>query len=125
MIRTSAESADSFTAHDVVFHSHVRSQLGSRQLAAWRADFVPNTAGRPHRMSAEEVFHVLAGEITTEVDGYTALLRAGETIAVPAGSLFCASNLSGSPASAWVVTPVGMTVTMEDDSSFMAPPWAQ
>lgn len=125
MIRTSSESAESFAVQDVTFHSHVRSQLGSRQLAAWKADFDPETPGRPHRMSTEEVFHVLAGEITAEVDGDTALLRAGETIAVPAGSLFCASNLSNQPASAWVVTPTGMTVTMEDDSSSFRPPWAQ
>jgi quercetin dioxygenase-like cupin family protein len=125
MIRTSQESAQAFSAHDVVFRSHVRSELGSRELAAWQADFAANTSGKPHRMSTEEVFHVLAGEIATEVDGQAALLRAGETIAVPAGSLFRASNLSSRPASAWVVTPVGMTVTMEEDSAFMRPPWAQ
>lgn len=76
-------------------------------------------------MSVEEVFRVLTGRITIEIDDQSAEISADEVIAIPAGSRFRVSNATDHTATAWVVTSLGMTVTMEEDATSMAPPWAQ
>ena len=125
MIHATPDTAQAHNMHGVVFRSHIRSELGSSQLAAWQADFPPHTPGQVHRMSVEEVFRMLTGTLVIDIEGERAELSSGDVVAVPAGVSFCVTNDGDDPATAWVVTPVGMTVTMEGASTSMAPPWAQ
>jgi quercetin dioxygenase-like cupin family protein len=125
MNRATPAHARTFSVHGVTFRSFVRSATGSTQLAAWRAEFAPRTPGRPHRMSTEEILHVLEGELHVDVDGDAVDVAAGEAVAVPPGALLTVDNRRDEPAAAWVTTPLGMTATMEADGSALTPPWAQ
>jgi quercetin dioxygenase-like cupin family protein len=114
-----------FSVHGVIFRSFMRSETGASQMGAWQAEFAPHTPGVPHRMSVEEVFRVLSGRLTVEIDDENAEVSAGDTVSVPAGARFRVSNESDELASAWVVTPLGMNFLLEDSACAVNPPWAQ
>lgn len=118
-------SGRTYTMHGVTFTSHASSATGAAQLAGWCADFEPHSPGQPHRMSHEELLHVLTGTLTVDIDGQRFEAGTGDTVLIPAGASFCANNLSDQPARAWVVTTLGMTATMDADGSPITPPWAQ
>ena len=125
MMHLSAQRADDYGMHGVTFRSFARSATGATQVGAWQAEFAPETPGEPHRMSVEEVLRVLSGQLRVEIDEEALDVVAGEAVVVPAGALLRVSNTTLEPAAAWVVTPLGMTVTMEADGARFAPPWAQ
>lgn len=118
-------STRTFAMHGVQFHSYASSAFGSARLAAWRAEFAPRTPGQPHRMSHEEVLHVLSGTLQVEVEHDRFTARAGDGVLVPANALFRVSNDADDPAEVWVTTELGMTATMEADGTAVQPPWAQ
>lgn len=120
-----SQPAAALDVHDVRFFPYANSASGERELAAWRAEFQPRTEGRPHTMSDEEVLYLLAGELTVEIDADGFILRAGEAMLVPAGAVLRVSNASENPASAWVVTRLGMTAAMTTTGQGFTPPWAQ
>lgn len=60
---------------------------------------VPQGGGpAPHRHDFEEMFHVLEGEIEATFRGEKSVVRAGETINVPANAPHSFTNVSGQPA---------------------------
>lgn len=124
-MHATTQDARTFEVHGVTFHSFVTSHTGATRLAAWRADFAPHTPGQAHSMSEEEVFHCLAGTLEVELDADRFTVRAGESVLVPAGTVFRVSNDTGEPAQAWVTSLIGMRATMQADGSELAPPWAQ
>lgn len=119
------QDATTFQVHDVTFRSFARSGSGAHRLGAWEAEFAPDTPGRPHRMTEEEVLLVLEGTLDVEVADETFTVPAGDAVLVPAGALFRVSNTAPSPARAWVTTSLGMSATMEADGQQLSPPWAQ
>ncbi len=125
MPRIAATTAPVFHAHGVQFTSHVSTAAGSESLAAWRADFAPDTPGQAHTMSREEILYVLGGELDVEIGENEFRASTGDAVLVPAHTPFRVSNISDAPASAWVTTTVGMTATMLDSGDEFAPPWAQ
>jgi mannose-6-phosphate isomerase-like protein (cupin superfamily) len=114
-----------FTMHGVAFTSYASTDAGAAQLGAWRADFAPETPGQAHRMSHEEVLYVISGVLDVEIDDERFLAEPGSAVLVPAKARFRISNTTTQPARAWVVTPLGMTATMEATGEQMTPPWAQ
>lgn len=118
------EKTTTFDVHGVAFTSHASSATGASHLGAWQADFAPATPGLVHTMSEEEILHVLDGRLDVEIGAESFTVGAGETVIVPAGSRFRVSNTADRPARAWVVTPLGMTATLETGER-MSPPWAQ
>ena|SRR5690349_8656790 len=124
-MRLTTASARIFQMHGVTFHSIARTDTGATQLAAWQAEFSPHTPGVAHRMSHEEIFRVLDGQLSVEVDGVQASLSAGDCIIVAPGAQFRVSNDTSHQAAAWVVTAVGMTASLSDEADPIAPPWAQ
>lgn len=115
-----------YSMHGVTFTAYANSATGAAQLAGWCADFAPGTSGQRHRVSAEELLHVLEGRLEIQIDHDVFEASAGETVLVPAGAAFRVSNAADVPARAWVVTTLGLTATMEDsDGTTLAPPWAQ
>ena len=58
----------------------------------------PNGGPPPHRHDFEEMFTVLDGEIEATFRGETVVLRAGETINVPANAPHSFTNAGNSPA---------------------------
>ncbi|HEY0813165.1 MAG TPA: cupin domain-containing protein [Pseudonocardia sp.] len=58
----------------------------------------PNGGPPPHRHDFEEMFTVLEGEVSATFRGETVVLRAGETINVPANAPHSFTNAGSSPA---------------------------
>ena len=57
---------------------------GSKTLAIWRVDMAPAVAGPHHSFGAEQVWTVLAGSVTVELDGKEH--TTGDTVVMPAGT---------------------------------------
>jgi mannose-6-phosphate isomerase-like protein (cupin superfamily) len=82
------------------------------------------TEGVAHRVTREEVFLLLSGELLVTLDGVSGRLTPGEVVLVPAGAELRVDNTSATPASAWVTTSVGLEATMPDGST-ISPPWVR
>jgi quercetin dioxygenase-like cupin family protein len=54
-------------------------------LSLWRVEMEPGISGPLHTFDREQLWTVLAGELTIAVDGAPADLAAGDTIVIPAG----------------------------------------
>ncbi|MFI5491593.1 cupin domain-containing protein [Actinoplanes sp. NPDC051859] len=109
--------------HGATFHSYVAPSRGSQELSAWRLEIADGTIGAPHQVSKEEVLFILAGEVTTTINGERATVRAGEAAFVPAGAQFAIDNTGGATAKAWVTTSAGLKATLADGTE-ISPPWA-
>lgn len=59
--------------------------LGGAGHSLWRVDMRPGAAGPPHAFDAEQVWTVLDGGATVEVDGEALALSPGDTVVLPAG----------------------------------------
>ena len=116
--------AVTYRLHGSTFQSFVAPASGSQELCAWRLEVAAGQRGVAHRVSREEVFLLLDGELTVVLDGESGVLRRGEVVRVPAGAEFRADNTSGGPATAWVTTSAGLEATLEDGSS-ISPPWVR
>lgn len=125
MLHLTPDTNTPIDLHGVTFTPFARSSSGATSLAAWTADFAPHAEGQAHTMSEEEIFYVTAGELEVEVGPDCATVRAGEAVVVPSDTPFRVTNSVDAPARAWVTTTIGMTATMLDDGSHLAPPWAQ
>lgn len=110
--------------HGVTFSSFISSDSGADELAAWRAEFEPNTSGLVHIMTKEEILHVLDGDLAVDIDQEHFTARHGDAVLIPAGARFRASNETGDPARAWIVTLIGMQASMGSGDA-ISPPWAQ
>ena len=111
--------------HGVTFSSFASTASGARTIAAWQAEFAPQTPGRPHTMTEEEVLRVLTGALDVEVDGDRFTAAPGDAVLVPAGSVLTVGNSTDEVAHAWVTSVVGMKATMLEGGAPLAPPWAQ
>lgn len=71
---------------------------------------VPAGSGPPpHRHDFEEAFHVLAGEIEVTFRGEATVVRAGETVAIPANAPHAFRNTTADPARLLcLVSPAGL-----------------
>ena len=125
MVHLVGEQARVFRMHGVTFTLFASSASGARSLAAWRADFEPDTPGRAHTMTQEEVLYVTGGALDVEIDGESCTAETGDAVLVPSGAVLRVTNATAEPASAWVTTLVGMTATMRGGGEQIAPPWAQ
>lgn len=90
---------------------------------------VPHGGGPPpHRHDFEEMFHVLEGEIEATFRGERSVVRAGETINIPANAPHSFTNVSEQPARLFCVcTPPGQEEFFEEigvavDSRTTTPP---
>ena len=110
--------------HGSTFHSFAAPRSGSRELCAWRLEVTAGTEGVAHRVTREEVFLLLGGELTVTLDGVTSRVGPGEVVMVPAGAELKVDNTSAGTATAWVTTSVGLQATLPDGSR-ISPPWVR
>jgi mannose-6-phosphate isomerase-like protein (cupin superfamily) len=110
--------------HGSTFHSFAAPAGGSKELCAWRLEVAGGSEGIAHRVSREEVFLLITGELVVTLDGVTATLAPGEVVLVPAGGQIKVDNPSSATATAWVTTSVGLEATMPD-GSLISPPWVR
>ncbi|WP_430332339.1 cupin domain-containing protein [Rhodococcus sp. ACT016] len=125
MAHLTDEEARVFQMHGVTFNSFAAGASGARTLAAWRADFSPDTPGQAHTMTEEEVLYVLGGALDVEIDDESFTARAGDCVLVPKGAVLRVTNATPEPASAWVTSLIGMKAAMHAGGDQIAPPWAQ
>jgi len=125
MVHLPEKEARVFQMHGVTFNSFAATASGARTLAAWRADFSPNTPGQAHTMTKEEVLYVLRGALDIELDDESFTAGVGDCVVVPEGALFRVTNATPEPASAWVTSLIGMKAAMQAGGDRIAPPWAQ
>jgi quercetin dioxygenase-like cupin family protein len=59
---------------------------GAAGRAVWRVDMRAGQAGPEHAFDAEQVWTVIEGAATVELDGATHALAAGDTVVMPAGA---------------------------------------
>jgi quercetin dioxygenase-like cupin family protein len=59
---------------------------GGSGLAVWRMDITPGAAGPVHAYDTEQVWTVIAGRATVELDGGPVAVAAGDTLVIPAGT---------------------------------------
>lgn len=107
--------------HGSTFTSFVAPSHGSEQLCAWRLDVPADTRGVAHRVTHEEVLLVLAGSLSASIDDVDSIAGPGDVLRVPAGATFRVST-GDAPASAWVVTSVGLQAVTADGAR-ITPPW--
>ena len=120
--------APTFTHAGITFRPLAVPSRGSREVAVWRTELPPGATSEPHSMSREEVFVVVQGRISGEVDGQPLEAGTGDAVIVPAGALLVLRNAGDSPAVVTAVTSVGMQATVptpDGGRATFAPPWAQ
>src|SRR5258706_14653687 len=79
--------------HGVRFVAYANPGTGAEQVCAWRGEVPAGTAGVAHRVSHEEIVHVLSGRLRFQIDGETADLDAGDVAIVPAGAQLKLANV--------------------------------
>jgi quercetin dioxygenase-like cupin family protein len=109
--------------HGVRFVAYANPGSGAQQVCAWRGEIPAGMTGVGHRVSHEEVMHVMSGTIRLRIDGESADLGPGDVAIVPAGAELCLDNVGDRDATMWVATSVGLEATLADGST-LRPPWA-
>jgi quercetin dioxygenase-like cupin family protein len=59
---------------------------GGAGLAVWRMDITPGAAGPVHAYDTEQVWTVVRGAATVELDGGPVTVAPGDTLVIPAGA---------------------------------------
>jgi quercetin dioxygenase-like cupin family protein len=95
---------------------------GGAGRAVWRVDMRPGQIGPEHAFDAEQVWTVIEGAATVELDGATHALAAGDTVVMPAGA---ARRVTSAPAgfAAIVSAPAGARARLADGTDKGVPPW--
>jgi quercetin dioxygenase-like cupin family protein len=80
---------------------------GGAGLAVWRMDITPGAAGPVHAYDTEQVWTVISGAATVELDGGAITVTPGDTLVIPAGAIrqMIADPQAG--VSAISITPAG------------------
>ncbi|MFC7534700.1 cupin domain-containing protein [Actinoplanes sp. GCM10030250] len=108
--------------HGTTFHAYASPSTGSRELCTWRVEIAGGTTGMPHRVGRDEVFVLVAGQLSISLDGVAGQIGPGDVLVVPAGAEFRADNRGETPAEAWVTTSAGFEATLPDGTT-LTPPW--
>jgi len=69
-----------------------------REVVQVRVDFAPGAAFGAHSHPGVEVAYVLEGTLEYELEGKAIVLKAGESLFIPAGIAHAAKNISDKPA---------------------------
>lgn len=106
------------------FTSLATPSRGSAETSVWLVEIEPGSPPTPHALTREEVFVVLAGAASVELDGTPGTAHVGDAIVVPADVPFVLSNDGGEVLRMLCCLPVGGQARMGDGEPF-TPPWAQ
>lgn len=109
--------------HGSTFTVYAGPSQGGKELCAWRLNVPAGSTGVEHRVSNEEVLHVLAGRPAVSLDGVPTPVEPGDVVMVPAGARLCIDTPADSSAAVWVTTTVGIRAELPD-GSMITPPWA-
>lgn len=97
---------------------------GSAARPLWRVDMRAGQQGPVHVMDSEQVWAVLAGGASVEVDGQAVTLEAGDTIVLPTGACRQVAA-SDSGLVAVVAGAPRARASLADGTDRGVPPWTQ
>lgn len=96
---------------------------GATETIMYRIDLPAGAVLPSHRHDHEEVLHILSGAVTSVLGGEEHLVRAGDTVMIPAGTVHHA--VAGDEAAVLLVAmPVG-TLFIRDEEAGAIPPWGR
>jgi quercetin dioxygenase-like cupin family protein len=95
-------------------------EQGGAATAVWRVDMLPGQAGPLHGIDAEQVWTVLDGSATVELDGETLTVAPGDTMVIPAGVPRRVATGDQAGFAAVVVAPAGMRAYPLDGTTVSA-----
>jgi len=72
--------------------------IAGHEVFQARVDFAPGASFPRHRHPGEEIIYVLNGTLEYEVAGKPAILKAGDVLFVPKGTVHAARNVGSKPA---------------------------
>ena len=102
----------------VIDHSN-----GARELALWQEEHMPGFLVPLHRHDCEEIITVLAGEILAEDEIGTVVVRAGQSILIPANSLHGFRVSSDIPVRLLAIFGSPSPKVLRADGTPSSPPW--
>lgn len=117
-----AQTAPAFELPGLSVVGHASPSRGASETCVWRLTMPPGTPATPHAVDREEIFLVLSGAATIELDGSAQVLAAGDALVVPAGETLRLANPHAHPFTAVAVLPVGGQAVMPGGERF-CPPW--
>jgi quercetin dioxygenase-like cupin family protein len=99
------------------------SLAGSEHLSLWRVELPAGGSGPRHRMSAEQVWTLLAGAASVTVAAERHDLAPGDTIYLPAG--IDRQFMAATPATFLVCGTPDAVATSDEHRDGVIPPWIQ
>ncbi len=104
------------------FTSLATPSRGSADTSVWQVEIDPGTPARPHRLTREEVFVVLAGSASVSLAGAETTAEVGDAIVVPADVDFGIANAGAGQLTLLCCLPAGGQAVV--DGTAFTPPWA-
>lgn len=98
---------------------------GGAERSLWRVDMRPGQAGPTHTFDVEQVWTVLEGGATVELDGAPFTLALGDTVVMPAGAPRRVQSDASAGLAAIVTAPAGARARLTDGTDKGVPPWAE
>jgi quercetin dioxygenase-like cupin family protein len=97
--------------------------LGGAGQALWRVEMRPGAAGPLHAFDVDQVWTVLAGGATVELDGERLAVAPGDTVVMPAAAPRRVVADPQAGFTAIVTAPGGARATTPDGTDHGVPPW--
>ena len=99
---------------------------GTSELSTWRVRMIPGSNSPVHVIDREQVWMPLRGAFEFTIDGETAVVGAGEALAVPSGATrqFRAGGAGTPEAEAIVCMAAGGQAALPGSDARQALPWA-
>lgn len=99
--------------------------LGGAERSIWRVEMQPGKFGPEHRLDVEQVWTVLAGGATVELDGQSIALGIGDTVIMPPAVPRQVTADAEHGFTAIVTAPAGARASMLDGTDRGVPPWIE
>jgi mannose-6-phosphate isomerase-like protein (cupin superfamily) len=117
------DAAPRFETDGFVMVGLAAPSRGCATVSTWRLTATPGARSPEHRLTSDEVFVALAGELVATVDGTDVTVRAGDSLSVPPGVTFSLANRSAEPFEAVACMAAGGRALVGEGEPF-SPPWA-
>lgn len=96
---------------------------GTSEVALWHLTLEPGP-GLPHKLTREETFVLVSGELTAETGGEKFVMSPGDAFVAKVDTLFSISNTGDAPATVICCALPDVEAVVADGKT-IAPPWAR
>ncbi|REE96970.1 cupin domain-containing protein [Thermomonospora umbrina] len=96
---------------------------GGAGHAMWRVDMAPGARGPLHSFDAEQIWAVVEGGATVELDGASFAVEPGDTVVLPAGTTRRINADTDHGFAAIVSAPAGAEARVDGSPDTVVPPW--